>query len=138
MATAVTASLWPMTRLMQRILEVQQTLTLVLGQLSDRNTGPAGDNGGNIVLGDSSRGDLLCWSAHSFLRASIASRLDFSSSRSLAAFSKSCPLTASSFFAATAAISSSSCFRSGGRGQRWTGGRGEQASSITSIALSGR
>ena len=39
--------------LMQRILEVQQTLSLVLGQLSNRNTGPAGDNGGNIVLGDS-------------------------------------------------------------------------------------
>ena len=38
---------------MQRILEVQQALSLVLGQLSNRNTGPAGDNGGNIVLGDS-------------------------------------------------------------------------------------
>ena len=38
---------------MQRILEVQQALPLVLSQLGDRNTGPAGDNGGNIVLGDS-------------------------------------------------------------------------------------
>ena len=38
---------------LQRILEVQQALTLVLGQLSDRNAGPAGDNGCNVVLGDS-------------------------------------------------------------------------------------
>ena len=38
---------------MQRILEMQQALTLVLGQLSNRNTGPAGDNGCNVVLGDS-------------------------------------------------------------------------------------
>lgn len=38
---------------MQRILEVQQALSLVLGQLSNRNTGPAGDNGCNVVLGDS-------------------------------------------------------------------------------------
>ena len=41
---------------MQRILEVQQALTLVLGQLSDRNAGPAGDNGCNVVLGDSTVG----------------------------------------------------------------------------------
>ena len=42
--------------LVQRILEVQQALTLVLGQLSDRNAGPAGDNGCNVVLGDSTVG----------------------------------------------------------------------------------
>ena len=74
---------------------------------------------------------------HSFSRRALAPWSCFSSSRSAAAFSKSCASIADSFSLRTFAIFSSNSRRSGGAVIRRMRIR-EPASSIRSIALSGR
>ena len=74
---------------------------------------------------------------HSASRLAFSLRRFFSSSRSRAAFSKSCPSIADSFSRTTAAIFSSNSRRSGGAVIRRMRSRAP-ASSMRSIALSGR
>ena len=135
---ATTASSWPMTRCFACSLSIARSFCgFVLLHALERNAGPLGDDVHDVVLVDDRLASLrVARAIRSRMRSSF-SLACFSLSRSAAAFSKSCSLIAASFSTRISSISASMSLTSGGRVIAPMRAR-EPASSITSMALSGR
>ena len=140
--TAVTASSWPMTRLCS--VSSRRSKRCPLSSSVSCATGTPvqhGDNVGDVLHGDLPV-HLVCWqSSFHFFSASRALALGvFSSSRSLAARLEVLRTRRRCSFSARSCCSSSSklACRSSGSGHACGCARATPASSMTSMALSGR
>ena len=131
------ASSWPMTRLVERLLHLEQALGLLLRDAGDRDAGPHRDDLGDLLLVDLRLLAADLPPATRCAAASTRSRGVASASRRFAASSYSCALIEASF---SLVIRSSSFWasRSAGGADEWRRRTRLPASSIRSIALSGR
>ena len=130
------ASCWPMTRLVERVLHLEQALRLLLGDAGDRDARPHRDDLGDLLLADR----RLVGRDLGLPLGPEPSTVSFavaSASRRVAASSYSWALIAASFSLVIRSRSRCASRRAGGA-EAWRRRTRLAASSMRSMALSGR